>query len=166
MDLHLDAQRHAQDLRNTWQARCLAETKGKLAAVVLAVLMHSYPSAMQILLRVVFPAAPVGKGGWVEVRPPFFWGPATILKSGSVVCKTVNRDRSVVPRGMVYAGEHELIKDMRDLADRLKLDDDDRKEMTEAFKRWITRDLRKLTRPMTAREARAAKRELDEIRFS
>lgn len=163
-DLYLDSQRHAQDLRDTWQGKALAETKGRLAAVVLAVLMHSYPTAMQVLLRVVFPNAPVGKGGWVEVSPPFFWGAATILKGGEVVCKTINRDRGTIPNGLVYGSEELLIKEMRDLADRLKLSDDDRKEMTEAFKRWIVRDLRNLTRPMTVAEARAAQRELDEIR--
>ena len=162
-DLYLDHQRHAQDLRETWQARCLAEAKGRLAAMVLAVLMHSYPTAMQVLLRVVFPTAPVGKGGWVEVSPPFFWGPATILAGGAVVCKTIQKDRSTVQNGLVYGSEEFLIKEMRDLADRLKLDDGDRNEMTESFKRWIVRDMRTLIRPMTVPEARAAQREIDEI---
>jgi hypothetical protein len=141
-DLYLDHQRHAQDLRETWQARVLAESRGKLSVVVLAVLMHSYGTAMQVLLRVVFPKAPVGKGGWTEVSPPFFWGTATVMPNGMVTCMMVTRDGQKVPNAHVYDSQDDLVKDMRGLADRLQLTDHDREEMAEAFKRWVTRDLR------------------------
>lgn len=138
----LDTQRHAQDLRDTWQARALAESKGRLSAVMLAVLMHSYLSAMQILLRVVFPRAPIAKNGWPEINRPFLYGPAAIDIGGRIRCGMFDRIGRRLPWTIIYATEGDLLKDFRDLADRLKLNDHDRVQMTEAVKRWIVRDVR------------------------
>lgn len=141
-ELLLDAQRHAQDLRNTWQARALAETKGKFAAVVLAVLMHNYTAAMQILLRVVFPRAPIGRNGWVEMNPPFYYGTASIAANGMVTCAMFTRENANIKNAHVYDSTDELLKEVRDLGDRLQFTDKERIEMAEACKRWITRDSR------------------------
>ena len=138
----LNAQRHAQDLRDTWQARCLAESKGRLGATMLAVLMHSYAPAMQIMLRVVFPKAPIARNGWTEIARPFFFGGATIDLGGRVLCGAVDKSGRRYKAGIAWPNEGALLKDVRDLADRLKLNDEDRVQMTEAVKRWIVRDLR------------------------
>lgn len=138
----LDVKRHAQDLRNTWQARCLAETKGKEAAVVLAVLFHNYLPAMQILMRVVFPTAPIARNGWVEISLPFYYGGAMIDKGGHIGCGMVTRDRRKIPNARIFDREAQLVSMFRKLADRLKLNDADRTEMTEAVKRWVVRDMR------------------------
>lgn len=165
-DLFLDSQRHAQDLRETWQARVLAETNGRLFKVMLAVLMHNYFVAMQVLLRVVFPVAPLTKKGWPQISLPIFKGTATIMPDSSVRCDAVMADRSTVKKHVVYVTEERLIREIRDLADRLKLSDRERVEMTESVKRWIVRDMRTIVRPMTASEARAAQREINEIGLS
>lgn len=138
----LDIKRHAQDLRNTWQARCLAAASGKEAAVIMAVLFHNYLPAMQILLRVVFPAAPIAGNGWTEIARPFLYGGATIDGAGRVGCGMVTKDGRKVPNALIFDREAQLVSMFRRLADRLKLDDTERVEMTEAVKRWVVADRR------------------------
>lgn len=138
----LDIRRHAQDLRNTWQARCLAESRGRTAAVVMAVLFHNYLPAMQILLRVVFPGAPLARNGWTEIERPFLYGGATIVISGKIRCGMVDKAGRRRDATIIYDSEAELVKEWRELADRLKLNDAERIEMTGALKNWIVRDMR------------------------
>lgn len=138
----LDSRRHAQDLRNTWQARCLAESRGRAAAVVLAVLFHNYRDAMQVLLRVVYPKAPLARNGWTEIARPFLYGGATITADGKVVCGMIDGDGQKVPNALLYESEFKLIWEMLKLADRLVLTDAERIELTEAVKRWVVADRR------------------------
>ena len=42
----------------------------------------------------------------------------------------------------VFDTEGELIREFRTLADKLKLDDDDRKAMTDTVKKWLIADHR------------------------
>jgi hypothetical protein len=138
----LDSQRHAQDLRDTWQARVLAEDRGKAIHMMMAVLFHSYKPAMQILLRVVFPKAPIARNGWTEISLPFLYGPAKIDKYGRVLCGLVDKLGHNRGQSVIYETEGEMLKDVRDLADRLKLTDDDRVQMVGAVKQWIVADRR------------------------
>lgn len=127
--------KHAQELRDTWQCRCLVEAKGKLGAVMLSVLMHSYTTAMPILLRVAFP-------GFRDINPPFFCSGATIVKTGKVVADMIDRFQMKHTNVPVFDSEADLIKQLRNLADRLKLNDRERVDLTEAVKRWVVADLR------------------------
>lgn len=129
----LSSHRHAQDLRDTWQARCLAEAKGKTAAVVLIVLCMSYSTAVKTLLRVVFNQR--------DIQRPFFASGAEIQLSGKLVCDIVEKSGITHPV-VVYESTDELNRDMRDLADRLKLNDKDRLEFTAAIQRWVVADHR------------------------
>lgn len=165
-DLFLDPQRHAQDLRDSWQGRVLAETQGRLFKMMLAVLIHSYFPAMQVLLRVVFPKAPLTKKGWPEISLPIFAGTATIMPDGSVCCDAIMKDRSKVKKHLVYINDQRLTKEAVDLAERLKFSERECAEMMEAIRRWVVRDMRRIVRPMTAAEARAAQREIDRIGLS
>lgn len=129
----LNFHRHAQDLRETWQARCLAEAKGKPAAVVLIVLCMSYSTAIKTLLRVVFNRR--------DIERPFFASGAEIQLSGKLVCDLVEKSGITHPV-VVYESTDELNRDMRDLADRLKLKDSERLEFTAAIQRWVVADHR------------------------
>lgn len=131
----LDIERHAQDLRRTWQARALAESKDKTRAVLRAVLTHSYAGAMPVLMRVVFPNL---RGEWL----PEFIGTAKIDRGGVIICNVKNHERKLVPNVPVYDGTEKLIWTFRTLADRLKFTDTERVEMIEAVKRWIVADER------------------------
>lgn len=134
--------KHAKELRDTWQARALAESKGLTQKVVLAVLFHGYLEAMQVLLRVVFPHAEVARNGWTEISRPFFTGGAQILRSGKVACLMIGKVDDV-PRAMVvYDSQDQLIREFRSLADRLKLSDMDRIEMMGAVAKWVVADRR------------------------
>lgn len=124
---------HAQKLRDTWQARALAETKGRLAAVVLGVLFHNFAEVMPILLRVVFP-------GFRDIKRPFLSGGATVLANGMVACGLVSSGSDAPRQMIIYEREACIVKDFRDLADRLKLNDADRVEMMGAIKKWVVAD--------------------------
>ena len=129
----LNTRRHSQDLRNTWQARCLAEAKGKTAAVVLIVLCMSYSTAIKTLLRVVF--------NMRDIERPFFCSGAEVHLSGKLVCDLTEKSGITHPV-VVYDSTDDLNRDMRDLADRLKLTDPERLEFTAAIQRWVVADHR------------------------
>lgn len=124
---------HAQKLRDTWQARALAESSGKTRAVVLIVLFHAYTTVIKTLLRVVFNLR--------DINPPFFSSHATIALNGKVVADLTERSGLVHPVA-VYDSTDALNKDMRDLADRLKFTDPERLAFTAAIQKWVAADLR------------------------
>lgn len=127
--------RHAQQLRDEWQCKLLVETKGKTAAVALVMLANMYFEAMDVLLRAAFP-------GFVQIRPPLYTGHATIKRTGQVVCDYMDRDQNVYRNVIVYDSEDDLIKEFRDIADRLKFSDSDREAMFAMIKKWVSRDER------------------------
>lgn len=124
---------HAQKLRNTWQARALAESTGKTRAVVLIVLFYAYTTVIKTLLRVVF--------NMRDIEKPYFSSAATIVLNGKVVCDLTERSGLVHPVE-VYASTDELNRDMRELADRLKFTDAERVAFTAAIQKWIVADQR------------------------
>ncbi len=128
----LDIKRHAQDLRDTWQARCIAESTGRTRAVILIVLAMNYTNAMQTLLRVC---------GFRDINRPFLSSGATIALSGKLICDVTEKSGLVAP-AVVYENTDELNRDMRGLADKLKLTDKERLEMTAAIQRWVVADQR------------------------
>lgn len=134
----LDLHRHAQDLRQTWQARALYGATGKNRAVVRAVLFHNYAQAMPILLRVVFGNTPLGNVG---VRPAFS-GTAKIDKGGRVIANVASPAGELVPDVVVFDDHQALTWTFRTIADKLKFTDAERIEMVEAAKRWIVADER------------------------
>lgn len=126
--------KHAQQLRDEWQARILAETKGEFFSICLAMLTHNYREAIPVLLRVVF-------RGFQDIKKPFFCSGASIMKDGRVVCDVIDKD-GMWKNILIYDSEAHLIKAFRDIADRLKLSDADRAEMFAAVKRWVVADRR------------------------
>ena len=126
--------KHAQELRDTWQARLLAEAEGREFAVALAVICLEWPTALPTLMRTVFP-------GFVDITRPFFAGYARTQIDGSVWCGLIDRDyewRYI----RVYTSEHDYVTAFRVIADKLKLNDDDRTMMFKVLRNWITSDMR------------------------
>lgn len=126
--------RHAQELRDTWQARALTEAKGRLQAVVQIVLFHGYWDAMPILLRVAFP-------GFKDIARPFLIGYATVTPNGRVVCDMACTD-GLTKKVAIYEKESEMTAEFRAMADQLKFTDAERTEMFEAIRKWVTLDMR------------------------
>jgi hypothetical protein len=129
---HLDIKRHAQDLRETWQARAIAESTGKTRAVVLIVLTMSYSSAMKTLLRVL---------GYRDISRPFLSSGATIQLGGKLTCDVTEKSGLVAP-AVVYDSTDDLNRHMRALADKVHMTDSERVEFTAAIQRWVVADLR------------------------
>jgi hypothetical protein len=126
---------HAQKLRDEWQCRLLAEAKGIAAAVVLAMLGNLYYEAIGVMLRVVFP-------DFRQLQPPLLTGFATIAPTGQVVCDYVDRQMVLHRNRAIYDSEAAFLKEFRELADKLKFDDADRKAMFRDLSRWVSRDMR------------------------
>jgi hypothetical protein len=131
----LALRRHAEDLRQTWQARALLHARGKMGAVVLSVLAHNYDDALPVLLRLVFP-------GFTSIAAPFLCTAAQIVKSGRVVADMVTKDGRIIKQYEVFKSELHLRDAFRRLADEMKLADADRIEMFKAAQRWVVADQR------------------------
>lgn len=141
-----DHWRHAEDLRQTWQGRLmravpwdcaagLVRPRDKMAAVVLSVLAQSYEGGMWALMCVMFDR-------FVSIVPPFFTTCAKISRHGKIYADMTTKSVDEVVRVIVFKSEREMEGEFRRLADRLKLSDDDRRELFGAVKRWIVCDYR------------------------
>jgi len=132
----LTSRKHADEVRQMWQCRALAEADGKLQRVLMIALAKEYTADMLVLLKVAF--------GTVEIPMPFYSGYATIVDTGHIVCMMHDRRIGVTYKGVVpvYDSENEFLLHMRRLADRLKLSDAERIDMFRVLKKWITRDER------------------------
>ena len=106
--------------RVTWQYRCVARTRGnqtQLGAVLLAVL------------------------GQQRATYPRFQGQATITPEGIMLCDFYGRDMVYRPlAGVASVGE--LVGQFSEIADDLRLPDQDRIALFAAVKNWIGRDMR------------------------
>jgi hypothetical protein len=126
--------KHADELRAMWQSRALAASEGKMRRVLTVVLSYEYAAAMPILLAATFP-------GFTDIARPFLSSYATIVPSGKVVAEMVDRDGSKKTIAVYDSGD-KYVADMRALADKLKLSDEERTEMFKVLQRWIVKDMR------------------------
>jgi hypothetical protein len=63
------------------------------------------------------------------------------VPSGKVVAEMIDRDG--IKRAIaVYESGDKYVADMRNLADKLKLSDEERTEMFKVLQRWIVKDMR------------------------
>jgi hypothetical protein len=129
--------RHLQDLRDTWQARVLVATqRERLGIVVLSVLAHNFDDALPVLLQAVFP-------GFYAISAPFLCSAGKIDKRGKIIADLVMRDNQPPRRNtIVFHSLADMQSDFRRLADRLKLDDKDRRQLFAAVKNWVVADQR------------------------
>jgi hypothetical protein len=123
------------DIADSWQARVLMGSAGKLNAVVLSVLAHNYDDALLPLLQVVFP-------GFTSITAPFYCSAAKVTKAGRIVANLVQRDGTIMKDAEVFMGEMVMQHEFRALADNLKLSDRDRVELFAAVQKWVVADRR------------------------
>lgn len=123
-----------EEIRATWQSRALAAADGKLGKVLLVVLTDEYAGIISPLLYATF-------DGFHDITRPFLSGYATITPTGAIICDLVRTDGSM-RKEKIYDSDDNFISDMRNLADKLKLDDADRIDMFRVLRRWVTADLR------------------------
>jgi hypothetical protein len=126
-------------LAATWQVRCLKAADHKFASVMLTVFYFVYMEQAQYLMWQAY-------GRATDLRFPFHTGGATIVNSGQVVCDlNIGRlgERFKVRRNVkVFDTEGELIREFRNLADKLKLTDTERTDMTDTIRKWVVADHR------------------------
>jgi hypothetical protein len=125
----------AFDIRDTWQAKVLLGTGGKLNVVLMSVLAHNYDDAMLPLLQTIYP-------GFVSIAAPFYCTAAKVSKAGRIVADLDHGDGLVTKNVEVFMSEAVMEHEFRWLADRLKLSDADRVELFAAVTRWVVADRR------------------------
>lgn len=145
--LSLDFRRHAQDLRETWQCKALADAlydagisgivrpRHKLGMCMLSVVSHSFDEAMEVILRVAFPT-------FEAVGTPFLCTAAKIAKTGHVMADMIAKDGRKYKNQVLFRSTRQMEKDLRHLADRMSLNDADRVDLFNAAKRWVVCDFR------------------------
>ena len=138
----LDFRRHAQDLRETWQARVLVRALKEdgapvdaVGGVILSVLAHSYDEAMPVLLRVMFP-------GFTSIRLPFLCSAGKIAKTGQVCADMVTCDGQIVKMQAFFRDPKHMERAFRRLADAMKFTDEERLCLFAAVRRWVVCDFR------------------------
>lgn len=122
------------ELRESWRGRVLAEAKGPQQDVVLSIMAHNFAGAILTLCQVVWP-------GFVGLECGFV-SAGKIDKSGRVVADYGSKNGTVIKDMVVYRTDIEYRDAMRRLADRLKLDDQERLEFFTCVKRWLVADRR------------------------
>lgn len=123
----------AQELRDEWPVRALVEAKGTLLAVVVVVLAQEWPTILPVLLRVAFRE-------FRDLKRPFLTGYAHVWTNGSVLCHAMFDDGKRLIK--IFDTAEQMNREVRDLADKLKLSDRDRGELFRIVKRWVVRDHR------------------------
>lgn len=131
IDLHIAA----VQLRESWQGRVLAAAKGQTGAVVLSIMAHNFDGAILTLCQVVWP-------GFTSIEAPFLCSAGSIDKAGRVVADVTTKDGRVVKDVKVFDNDVRYRDEMRKLADRLKLTDQERLEFFTCVKRWLVADRR------------------------
>lgn len=126
----------AEEIRETWQSRTLDKARGVTAKVLGQALLLEYAKDFKVLFRATF-----REEGSEHRMLPHLWGYATIWPSGRIICDVIDRSFECAPKE-IYESEDAMIRGFRALADELKLDDAERKEMFTVLRKWIKRDLR------------------------
>jgi len=131
----VETTRLAFDLRASWQCRALLEARHHTWCVLLSVLSHTYDEAMLPLLQVAFP-------NFASIAAPFICSAGKIDRTGAIVVDIVERSGTISRDVAIYESEIHLRDDFRRLADRMKLDDEDRIELFKCVQRWVVADRR------------------------
>jgi hypothetical protein len=133
---HLEHRRQVHELRELWQAKVLLAAEGKMARVVLSVLAHCYGDAdLLTLLHACFP-------GFQGLSLPQLTTAGKIAKNGKVCADVALADGTVLKMGLLFPSERRMEYEFRKLADKCKLDDDDRNELFVCLRKWVVCDYR------------------------
>lgn len=124
-----------EEMRQTWQVKSLMGSNGHLRMCVLSVLSHNFDEGDAI------PTLMMVAGQW-PLKAPFLCTAARILKNGNVVADVVTKDGTVLKWTKLFATEKVMESQFRHLADRLMLNDQDRRDLFAAVKRWVVCDYR------------------------
>jgi hypothetical protein len=133
--------RQAQEIREMWQAKVLGAATGRMLVAVTSMLAHTYDEAMPVLLRVVEPRC--WDASRQSLRTPFLCSIAKINHSGRIVADAVMGDYQLPQRDtVIFVNEADLQRECRILADKVKLNDQERVEFFKVAKRWVAADRR------------------------
>lgn len=137
----VDLIHHSRDLRATWQGRALSVAEGRMMVVVSSILAHAFDEAMAIMFRVVQPKC------WDHFRqtlkPPFLCSCGKVARSGAIFANVILADGQMPVAKVLFASMDDYEHELRKLADKLKLSDNERVEFFDCAKKWIVCDYRR-----------------------
>lgn len=138
--------KHAEELRDSWQGRALAASRTEaFGAVILSVLAHNFADAIAVLLHAVFP-------GFKSIKAPFICSAAKIDHSGHIVADLVVPGGAFPLRDMIiFKNEQEMRDRFRKFADRIKCTDTECIELFQCLRNWVVAD-RRIDPTMDARD--------------
>ncbi len=123
-----------------WQGRVLGAAQGRMMLVVSSMLAQEYDEAMAIMFRVVKPKC------WDDVnqtlKAPFLCGCGKIDKQGRIVADAIMYDGAIKQPKVMFSDTQDYQNELRKLADRLKLSDNERREFFIVAKKWLVADRR------------------------
>lgn len=132
----LAGDRHANELRSTWQAKALVASSGPVRALMMSVLAHTLDDALLTLCTVCFPDFDG------SIKAPHYTSAAKIDRTGAIVADMVDKKGRINKDVVVFGSEIAMRDAFRRFADRLKLDDADRIELFKYAQRWVVADRR------------------------
>lgn len=128
-----------EELRQSWQGRALAYVQehslGQLGAALLSLLADNYDETMPFLLKAVFPDA-------VGIRTPFYCSSPKIDKAGCIVAEMIDKSGRKIKNAIVFASTAQMEGVFRKMADRLRLTDDERRDLFACVRNWVKADQR------------------------
>lgn len=137
----------AAAVRERWEARAVrmateyprslaagARPRDKTGMCVLSIIAHKLSlEDMQFLLRAC---------GFRGTTTPMLSSAAKIAKTGHIMANMVGSDRHEYLNQALFKNSRQMETAMRNFADLLRLDDDERIEFFEAVKAWVVCDYR------------------------
>lgn len=144
--IDLSHKRHADELRATWQTRLLmacgsVDTNGILrprdtmGACILSVMAHNFDDALPVILRIAFPS-------FTAIGTPMLCSAARIARSGHVMADFISTSGFKRKNQAFFKNTRDMERQFRKVADKARLDDNERIEMFDAVKRWVVCDYR------------------------
>ncbi len=123
-------------LRESWQGRSLrlAARNIQLRAALVSLFADNYDETLPFLLASVF-------GDWA-IAAPFYCSNPRIDRAGHIVADLIMPDGMKLKDAIIFAGERQMERLFRKLADRLRFTDAERIDLFVAVRHWVKADRR------------------------
>lgn len=136
-----EIRKQANEIRGVWQGRVLEAAQGRMMLVVASMLAHAYPDHFHVLLITAKPM--LWNADLGVPRPPFLASIGKINHSGRIVADYLPFEGGLkLIDKVVFADTDDFQNELRKLADRVKLPDDDRVQFFTCAQNWIGADRR------------------------
>ena len=132
----LNSSMTADQLRESWQGRAIRFTlKRPIRYVLYSIIAFHDDEAADTLFRAAIP-------DYRGLYLPQLCSEGRISKTGSIVADMINKEGLKVFSAIMFLNEEHMQTSFRHLADDMKLNDDDRRDLFKCAQSWIRADFR------------------------